>query len=983
MHAPSAPGRARLRTAGLVVGGLLVVLALSATGFARLYTDRLWFESIGYEGVWRRILLTRIGLVTGFTLLFFVLAWGNLRLADRLAPRRRLPSGGPDLLTRYDVLLVRRSGALRLVVSLVLALVAGGGTSSQWESWLLFRHPERFGWKDPLHGVDAGFYVFQLPFLSFVVDWLFASLVVTAVLVAGAHYLNGGIRRDGGSERVAPAVKLHLSILLFVVAIVRAAGYVLDRYQLVGSHRGTFDGAFAADVDVKLPALNLLVLISLFAAMLFLANAWRRGWVLPMAAVGLWAFSHLVVGSAFPALYQRLRVEPEQSTREATYIGRNIKATRYGLGLDQVQARDVPADGALTRELVESNRDIVGNIRILDPQLAVEAFTRTQGERDFYRFSQDLDVDRYLVDGQLRQVVLSARQLDGDAIDASWENEHVAFTHGYGLALSAANAVGPSGLPQFLISGLGSELRVDPGFERRLDQPRLYFSEGLEGYAIVGATRPEIDYTTSNNQSVMYRYEGRGGIPMGSWWRRAAFSLRFGTIDPLISRFVTSDSQLLYRRDVRQRVQAVAPFLRFDADPYPVVADGRISWVIDAYTTSSRFPYAQRADTESLPRGSGLDGGFNYVRASVKAVVDAYDGTVTLYTVDEQDPLARAYRRAFPGLLHPVSEASAELRSNFRYPEDLFRVQTNMYASYFVDDPVDFSQGNITWDVAQDPGHGVAGAAASTAPSAQGTAARRTARIDPQYLVTRLPGEERLEFVLLRPFVLQSATDERPELTAFMVATRDGGSAPRLIVYRLQAGAVSAPSQVDDAIRRDAQVAPRISLLNQQGSTVSFGDMVLVPLGDALVYVRPMYVQAEGGTAIPELQAVITVHGDQVAIGDTLDEALRGITSDEPGQESAPLPGGSDGGAEAAPSVPPQTSPSPPVDLGQLSVAELVSSAERWLSEAEVAEAAGDKTAADVLRARALAALSRMGEVLGLDESARDQDPVPPEPSDA
>lgn len=975
-----APRSNRLRTLALVAVGLVVFLFLSASGLARMYTDWLWFDQLDHDAVYRRILFTRASLAIGFTLVFFALLWTNLWLADRFAPRWRGAAQDDELLERYNQFVAPHSTAIRLAVSVVFALIAGLNTSTQWRSWLLFANRVDFGWEDPLHEVDAGFYVFQLPFLSFGVDWLFAALVFVVLLTAIAHYLNGGIRAGSTNGRVTSAVKLHLSVLLGLLALVRAAGYFLDRYELVTSTRGAFDGAFATDVDVQLPALNLLVLISLFGAALFLVNAWRRGWVLPVVAVSLWAFSHIVVGSVFPALYQRLRVEPEQSTREAAYISDNIEATRYGMGLNTVDTRAFAYEDTLTPEELAANEDIAENIRILDPELAVEAYTRTQGERDFYRFSDDLDVDRYTVDGQLQQVVLSARGLDYSAIGGSWENRHVAFTHGYGVALSAASSVDRAGLPQFAISGLGDDLEIADGFERVLEQPRLYFSEGFDGYAIVGASRDEIDYTTSDNQSVSYRYTGEGGVPMGSLLRRAAFALRFQRIDPLISQFVTDDSEVLYIRDVRERAKAIAPFLDFDSDPYPVIAEGRIQWVIDAYTTTSRFPYAQRANTESVPPASDLGGSFNYARNSVKAVVDAYDGDVSFYVVDEQDPIIASYRSAFPGLFKPAAEAPAELAANFRYPEDLFRVQTNMYSRYFVDDPVAFYQGNITWDVAQDPGSGTAGGGSTQINTDDGLTIRRADRIDPQYVVTRLPGEDGLEFVLLRPFALQSRTDQRPELTAFMVGRSDAGVSGQLVVYSLPAGRVSAPSRVDADIRRNSEIAPRISLLNQQGSTVNFGDMVLVPIGDTLVYVRPFYVKAEGDTAIPELQSVIAVNGDRVAIADSLEQALQEVT--QPEAEEAPPPTGEGeppAGEEAG-----GTEGEPPVDLEGLSVSELLVNAQDWLTEADGAEADGETAGAAELRARALAAIDRINELLGVGgESLPAPGTTTPEPASA
>ena len=872
----------RFRTPVLIGGILLFVLMLSANGVAGTYTDWLWFDNLGLGSVWATILGTQIALAAVFTLIFFLILWGSLVLADRLAPDIRPASPEEDLIERYHQIVGNRAGKLRFGIAAVFALIAGANTASQWQEWLLFRNGGSFDWQDPLHSQDAGFYVFTLPFLSFVVDWLFAALILTVIVVAVAHYLNGGIRAAAPTERVSSGVKLHLSILLAALAVVRAAGYYLDRFNLVNSNRSVYDGALATDVNIQLPAYSLLALISLFGAALFIANIRRQGWGLPMTAIGLWAISHLFIGSIFPAVYQRLRVEPQASVREAEFVERNIAATRfaYGLDADSLTVEQFTYQAGITSEELVDFENVLDNVPLVDPQAARDSFTRSQGERAFYSFSDPLDVDRYQIDGQTRPVVLSVRGLDlaVDEVGQGWESQHILFTHGYGTAVAAGWDVDPNGRPRFLVEDLG-DVTIDPSLNEELtslEQPRVYFGENFGGYAIVNAARDEVDYQTSSNESRPYRYGGTGGVEMGSFLRRIAFALRFRELDPLISQSVTSESSAIYTRDVAERVRTIAPFLDFDSNPYPVMADGGLVWVIDGYTTSSSFPYSQGVDTDLL--GSDISGGYNYVRNSVKAVVDAYDGDVTLYVIDPTDPILQAWTKSFPSLFADASEISPDLRDNLRYPEDIFEVQTDMWSTYVVSDPVQLIQGDVAWSVAAQP--------RSEAQVGEGDTATNSRSMDPQYLVTRLPGEDDPEFVLQRAFVPRSgeagSTTARPELTGIMMARSDpGDNFGQLVLYEIPSGRVEAPDFVHSEIRKNAELTD--FLRDQIGSVVTFGQMTLLLVNDTIVYVRPVYVEAASRTAVPELARVIAVNDDQIAMGESLDEVLAEIVDDPEG----------------------------------------------------------------------------------------------------
>ncbi len=808
----------------------------------------------------------------------------NLAIADRLAPSLQRIGPEDELLSLYHQLIGKRALLMRAVTSLVLGLIAGVGQSSMWNQWILYRNGGDFGKADATFGTDVGFYVFRLPFYTTVITWLFASLVIILFVTVGAHYLNGGIRFQVPMQRVTPAVKGHISVLLAVLALVKAVGYWLQRYELTFSTRGVVNGATYTDMKAQLPVIYLLLLISLLSCALFIVNIWRRGWVLPIVAVGLWGFVAVVAGAIYPEFIQRFSVVPAESVKERPYIENNIAATREAMGLDKVETKDFAytEDAEATAKAIQESPQTVRNIRLLDPNVVLPTYQRQQSIRAPYRFNE-LDVDRYMVktpegDMERTTVVMGNRDMAiADIPQQSWEGRHLTFTHGFGMALAPANATTSTGLPEFMVRDI--PVQVSSDIDLQIDQPRLYFGENLDGYAIVGTKRQEIDYPGEGGQNTQTTYEGEGGVVLDSWWRKAAFAARFGDWNPLISSFVTDSSRILYVRDVKDRISTAAPFLRYDADPYPVVVNGRIVYMVDAYTTSDHYPNAQRIDSSGLPAGSGLSGSFNYVRNSVKGVVDAYDGTVKLYVVDTEDPIARAYQAAFPELFASYDEMPAELRDHVRYPEDLFRIQTSMWARYHLGDPDEFYSKTSAWSIAQDPGTAVATAANSTTPtitSATGEVSRALEpRVDPYYLMMRLPDEAHSSFLLLRSFVPISDDDSKKLLTAFMVAKSDPEDYGRLVVYQMPPGqSIDGPAVVNSMIQADEQVAQRITVLNQQGSRVQYGNLLLVPIENSILYVRPLYVSSEGQTTQPELKNVIVVFGSRVVIRPTLREAL-------------------------------------------------------------------------------------------------------------
>jgi len=907
MRAPDdLPRRAPRRKNGrrgrtlLIVGVIAAfVLLTSLRGIAGFYTDYLWFDSLNQTGVWRGILGAKLSLALIFMVGFFLLAWTNLLIADRIAPPYRLAGPEDELLERYHDIVDDRMGWLRIVICVLLAIIAGSGVSSEWNSWVLFTHGGDFGIEDPQFHNDIGFYVFRLPFLSFVVDWLFASLLIVIIVTAVAHYLNGGIRVQPPSPRVTPQVKAHLSVLLAVLALVKTADYWLQRFELTTSTRGIVDGASYTDVRAQLPALNLLLLISLCAATLFVVNIFRRGWTLPAVAVGLWIFVAVVAGGIYPQYVQRFQVQPNESARERPYIQRNIEATRAALGLaDVTTQRFQPQANAADVQLAGAE-PTVRNIRLWDPaaRLSGQTFEQLQRIRNFYNIN-DVDVDRYSIDGQPTQVNVGVRTINPDGVPGdSWEAGHLAYTHGYGVVMAPSNA-SEGNEPQFVMGDIPQQ-DVE-GIT--LEQPGIYFGEDLDGYIVVDTNRDEIDFQDAEGETQTTTYNGDDGVQANSLVRRAAFALRFGDLNPLISDFMTDNSRVVYVRDVIERVTKLAPFLHADTDPYPVVVDGKVQWVVDLYTTTSRYPYAQMADTDQVSSASGLNRRFNYVRNSVKATVDAYEGTVTFYVMDEEDPIINAYRDAFPDLFSddPLPE---ELQAHLRYPEDLFRVQTAAYARYHLDDPDDFFNQDDAWRVARDPG--TAGADPSTqVTNEQGQVTGAQApRIAPYYQLLQLPNESgevspQAEMALMRPFVPFSEDDRSQLLTAFMAARMEPGHYGELVVYQMPPGDLpDGPGIVAGKIQADENVSRDETELGRGGSRVLYGNLLLVPIDNAPLYVQPFYVVPEAETRqLPQLERVIAAFGDEVVIEDTLQEALAALfgervaTQERPGAEGEQPP---------------------------------------------------------------------------------------------
>jgi len=870
----------------IAAAAVIVVLLLSARGLARFYTDYLWFKEVHFQHTWRALIEAKAFPALIFSVLFLVLLFVDLIIADRLAPVARTSGPEDEIIDRYRGVVEPYAGRIRFAVAAFFAIVMGSGVSSEWRDWILFSHATNFGIKDPQFHRDIGFYVFKLPFLQFIAGWTFAALLVILIVTLVFHYLNGGIRLQTPYQRVTPQVKVHISVILALMALTKTVQYYLSRFGLTLSHRGVVDGATYTDVKAQLPALNLLMFISVAAAILFILNIFRRGWVFPIIAVGLWGFISIVVGTVYPAVIQRFVVQPNEYAREQTYITRNIDATRAAFNLDQIDVKDFKYDTGLTPKIVgeKANQQTLTNVRLWDPGPLGQVLASTEEFQPFYSFS-DVDVDRYTVPNAAGQDVSTetlsgVRELDPTQLPSNtWTNRHLVYTHGYGIDTAQANT--SSGVdPKYLLSDIPAS--GIPALT--LKQPDVYFGEGFTSYSVVDSKVAEQE-ANGESSAKTTKYSGSGGVQVKGLARRLAFALRFGDFNLVYSGQLSGSSRILYLRDIQERVQTAAPFLQWDADPYAVNLNGRIVWVLDGYTTTNQYPYSQSIDP-TVPPGSGLDTSINYVRNSVKATVDAYDGTIHFYVVDPKDPIIRTYEKAFPDLFESVKKMPDGLQQHWRYPEDIFDAQTEQYSLYHMTNPLQFFQKAALWDVAPSPDSSGTAAPATVAPVGGNNGGRNSTLassgnpIDPLYLMMQLPGERNQEFVLERPFVPRSKSNQ---LSSFMVARNDGKNYGKLILYQApdQSNAPS-PARAASLIEADPQISAKFSLLDQLGSKVVRGAAQLVPMDNSIFYVRPIYVEGSSSQPLPRFNFVAVTYGEHAvldtSVGDAVTNLLNGTT---------------------------------------------------------------------------------------------------------
>ena len=947
-----------------VLAVLAAVFLLLGSTVSRLLIDYWWFGELGQESTWgtlwsARLVPASIGFV--LVLLFLVVQVLVARWA-------RADGGHPT--TEEEVVIARalatignRTGLIWSGLIGLIALIAASQVGSRWSEWLLFRNSTPFGVKDPQFGKDIGFYVFELPWWKFVADWAFGIVLVSIAITLIAHYLYGGIRVQRTLQRTTTAVKIHVSVLLALAASIKAAQYWLGQYELVHSDRGVVRGASATDIAASLPGLQLMVVVASISAILFLLNIRRGGVALPVLATVLIIGVRLVVGVAYPLGYQQFKVSPNELSAERTYIERNIESTRAAFGISEVSTQKFTGDQELQQSAVEENREVFDLARVWDPSEIRSNFVQDQQFATYYSFV-DGDVDRYTIDGKQVPVVVSARELAPNKLPSkSWLNEHLVYTHGYGMVIAPSNEVDTDGGPSYLVDG------VPPKGMPKISNPAIYFGDTLEGFAVVDTKVKEFDYPQDENTKSV-RYQGKAGVRLDSFIKKLAFSVNFADTRLLISSEIDDDSRIIINRGVRERAKALAPFLSFDSDPYPVADNGGITWVLDAYTTTTQYPYSQ-----TYTGTGGLSNSTNYVRNSVKVTMDAYDGTMKLYAIDDKDPILRAWRNAFPEVFTDGKKMPQNIREHLRYPEDLFRLQTEVYGKYHVTDETAFYNDARRWEVADDPGSGVvkSGSGSSgSASNAEGSTGAKSSgsRIDPYYLLTKRPGSDKVEFLLVRPFVPVS-NDELSNLAGFMAASSDPDEYGKLTVYELPSGTSTAgPSIVNSRINGDQEISKTITLLGNRGtgSEVLQGSLQLLPVQDALVYVRPYYVQNTEGRALARFSFVVVYANGKAAAGDTVNDALEklGLASPtdpvDPGT-SEPKPAQEEGEPGETPEETPGEVPAT-ADLKTL-----LQNAQDAFADAEVALQAGDLGAYQAAVKKAQAAVEQAFAAQGNSDS--------------
>ncbi len=811
----------------------MVALFFAANIGSYFYLDMLWFDSLGYQSVfftviWARLLL---GLVGGalFALFLFVNLWvtrGSLR---------RLPPGVISI--AYESFLrTRWLTALMLLFALGVGVLAGISLSTEWMTVQMFLRGGEFGVTEPLFDLDAGFYVFRLPFLELVQGAASLLLGLSLAVVALVYFFAGNITFSAGRIGAHPRARLHLSLLLAGWFVNRAYGYYLSSFNLLYSERGVTFGASYADVHAQLPAIRILIGISLLAALLVLIHHLRRDIRLVYGGVGLLMAGSLLVGTVYPTLIQEFRVRPNEIAYETPYILHNIDLTRQAFALERIIEEPFPAHENLTWSDIGENRASIDNVRLWDWRPLGDVFDQIQGFRVYYDFA-DVDVDRYWIDGRMQQALLSAREIHYPSVPAqTWVNLHLKYTHGYGVVMAAASDVTPEGLPRLLVQ----DIPVRPLPDLPIDRPEIYYGERKDIYAIVRTIEEEFSYPLGE-RNVWTNYEGTGGVGIGNLGLRALLALRYNEHRIMFSDAMTDESRVLMYRNIHERVRKIAPFLSYDSDPYLVVADGRLFWIQDAYSTSTRFPYSEPGPL-----------GWNYVRNSVKIVTDAYNGSVQFYVV-EQEPMLDVYQSLFPDLFQPMGQMPEYLLAHIRYPLDLFEMQVDSYLDYHMTDPRVFYNKEDRWER---PMQIYAG---------------REVPMEPYYVIMQLPGEAEPEFLLMLPLTPVG----RHNMLGWLAARCDPHAYGELILYQMPTERlVMGPAQIEARIDQDAAISQSLTLWGQAGSQVIRGNMIVLPINGALLYVEPVYLQADDAR-LPELRRVIVAHGPRLTWAETLDEALR------------------------------------------------------------------------------------------------------------
>lgn len=886
MSEAASPEKTSKRSPLLWVIAITAVLAVIVVIVSRIATDYWWFDRAQFATVFTTRLVTQIGLFVGFGLLLGAVSFASFAIAYRLRPKVRLANLDSDFLVQARDAMDQRSRLLMVVPAVVLGIFGGMSALSMTDTFLASWNGVDFGVADPYYGLDASFYVFHLPWWRYVIGFVLVALVIGTIASVIVHFVTGSLTVKALTKRgnVKDAVGAHrqLSVMLGLIMVLLAVNTFIGRYGLLSQDNSLFSGVAYTDANSRMPVLTILAGILLLVAVVCFVNAWKVRWSIPGVSIVLLLVSSLLLTGVYPWLIQEFQVLPNEPDREREYIERHVDATRDAYGIDDVEIHDYEATTEASAGQLRADAAALPAIRLIDPQIVGRTFEQLQQVRGYYRFPETLDVDRYEIDGQPTDSVVAVRELDFDAVDAevTWNNQRTVYTHGYGMVSAYGNQRHNNGEPVFFSGGIPT-VGVLPEHE-----PRIYFGEQTSDYVVVGApegSEPvELDTPTGGEGRTesRYTYDGDGGVPVGNYLRRIAYAVRFGDVNLLLSDRVNEESKLLYNRVPLERAQEVAPWLTFDSDPYPSVVDGKIVWILDAYTTSDSFPNSQRLEYAQAISDSRQTGGplqvpgsdINYIRNSVKATVDAYDGTVTLYEWDDEDPILKTWSNVFPGTVTPKDDIPAELVEHLRYPADLYKVQREIMGRYHTTNPDTWYQQSDVWAVPNDPVRG----------------GDNALKEPPYFLTIRWPGDEEPHYANTTIFVPRG----RENLSVYMSANSDATSENygQLRVLKLSdAEQIPGPGQAYNAIRTDEVVADRLLPFTREGSDTEaiFGNLLTLPLGGGLIYVQPIYTMTSSTTGgYPALRFVVVRFGERVGIGETLQSALDQVFQGDSGADT-------------------------------------------------------------------------------------------------
>ncbi|MBU0600125.1 UPF0182 family protein [bacterium] len=823
---------------------IITIFALPLLGrILNLYLDWLWFEEVGFERVFLKILFNKMGLGIGIGFTFFVFLWFNFWLAQRPSSLKALRTGRNLFEIPHQELIKPYLSLILLIGSLFFAFLAGSAAVGKWDSYLKFFYPSSFGITDPLFLKDISFYVFKLPFLSYLYYTSLFFLILTSLVTGGIYLFQEAICLTERGISLIPKVKKHFSGLAFLLCSLLAVGCWLKSYQLLYSTRGIVFGAGYVDVHACFPVLKILSVMCLLTALLFFLNLFihKFKWTLIVALATI-AVSIIGLG-IFPMVIQKFQVAPNEITMEKEYIKRSIKFTQAAYNLDEVQVNDFSVEEDLRREDIKKNDLTVRNIRLWDHGPLLNTYSQLQEIRTYYNFV-DVDNDRYLIDGEYRQVMLSPRELSSEHLPSKvWINEHLTYTHGYGICLGPVNRISPEGLPEFMIKDIPPVSITD----LVLKQPEIYYGEIANDYCFVKTKCKEFDYP-AGDKNIYTTYQGQGGLPVKSIWRKILLALKFKELKIFFSTEITNQSKIMFYRQIKERIEKVTPFITYDADPYLVVSEGKLYWICDGYTTSNMYPYSE----PTLPLG-------NYIRNSVKVVVDAYHGQMKFYVSDQNDPIVQSYSKIFPEVFLPLEKLSDDLRKHIRYPGTLLALQAKMYGAYHMNDPQVFYNKEDLWTIPKK--------------MIEGT----EQEMQPYYTIMKLEGQKKEEFILMIPFT----PAKKDNMIAWMAARCDQPNYGKLLVYDFpKKKLVYGPSQIEARINQDAEISKQLSLWNQKGSQVIRGSLLVIPIEKSLLYVQPLYLAAENGQ-IPELKRVIVAFGNKIVMEENLDLSLKKLFGSE------------------------------------------------------------------------------------------------------